>query len=321
MEKYYLGVDVGGTKIAICGSNLLEKQEGIVKYPSTYSSSGEQDFVSVLLEHIDEYIREKEENCLPAAIGFGLKDAVDSKNGIWLKCPKGNGFYSVPLSEIISDHYGIPAALDNDVHVAALAELCHGAGKEYKNFLYINIGTGLSMCAIVEGTILRGTNNYAGEAGHMVVDPEGEVCSFCGQRGCWENIASGMAISENAIKAAKLDKNTVLRDVLLEKGTITASDVFAATEKGDQTAIRISSQVIRSTVQSTCALINVFNPEAVIFGGGVMADGWLLSKARPEILKGIIPTTAKALKEISLSSLGSHDVGLLGAISLAKQAI
>ena len=196
-----------------------------------------------------------------------------------------------------------------------------GAGKLYRDFLYINVGTGLSMGAVVDGRLLRGASNYSGEAGHITVESDGEPCSFCGKRGCLENIASGGAIITLAEQLIRERPDSLLAEIYREKKKINSRDLFFAADRGDETAAALAQRVLSALTVATADLINVFNPEAVVFGGGVMSDGWLIERLKREIPGRIIKTDWEALKEITLSPLGSDQVGVLGAIVLARQEL
>lgn len=316
MKEYYLGVDLGGTKIAVCGSNYIDDKDGIMRFPSGFSVKS-ADVVKRLINSVDVYIGEKENGVLPKAIGFGLKDSVDFSEGIWNTCPSPEGFKKVAFGKLISDRYGVPVLVDNDVHAGTLAEMKYGTGIAYRNFLYINIGTGIAAGAVIEGKLMRGACNYAGEAGHFSVDPDGEYCDFCGQHGCIENIAGGKAIIRQAKKAIGGYPHSMLARIYSEKGAIYSSDVFSAADAGDEQAVIIAQRVLTGVEMLSCGLINMFNTEAVIYGGGVMSDGWLFSRLEKSVPKKIIPTNAAAIREFSLSRLGADHVGVLGAIALA----
>lgn len=320
MKEYYLGVDLGGTKIAVCGSNYLDDKDGILRFPSGFSIKS-SDIVEKLIDSVDIYIKEKEHGLLPKAIGFGLKDSVNFSEGIWNSCPSPNGFIQVAFRKMLANRFGVPVYIDNDVHAGTLAEMKYGSGTSYKNFIYINIGTGIAVGAVIDGKLLRGASNYAGEAGHFSVDANGEYCDFCGQRGCIENIAGGKAIIRQAEKAIAENPHSLLAKSYSEKGVVYSGDVFSAADGGDEAAILISQRVLRGIEILSCGLINMFNPEAVIYGGGVMSDGWLFSRLEKTVPKMIIPTTAAALREFSLSKLGSDHVGVIGAIALAEMAV
>ena len=317
MEKYYLGVDLGGTKIAVCGSNHMHEPDGIMRFPSGYHLGG-ADVAEELFDAVDTYIREKENDCLPAAIGFGLKDAVDYRQGIWHSCPDGDGFKDLPFARMATDRYAVPAVIDNDVHVGTLAEMVYGAGKAYQDFLYINFGTGVAFGAVIEGRLLRGSINYAGEVGHLSVEQGGEICPYCGQQGCLENIAGGKAIIEQATEYAQREPGSVLGQMLQEKGRLVSGDLFKACDMRDEGAEEIGERVVRAVMTASAGLINIFNPEAVIYGGGVMADGWLFSKIQERLPGMVLPVSRGALKKVALSSLGADRGGVFGAVALAR---
>ena len=319
-RNYYLGVDLGGTKVAVCASNFENAEDvsrHVLRFPSNITGS-QEELVNTLFSSIDKYVASKCGGKLPCAIGFGLKDAVDNRNGVWLKCPSSEGFSPLPLAKLVYERYGIPAYLDNDVHVATLAEQKYGAGKRYKDFLYLNVGTGIAVGAVVNGQLMRGASNYAGEIGHIAVETEGETCTFCGLPGCLENIASGQGINEITQKALVSNPSSSLQQVLEANGFIRSTDVFAAADEGDELAQEIADRVTRALAIACADAVNIFNPEAIIFGGGVMSDEWLLTRLQDLVPKYAIATSVAALRELSLSELGSDHVGVLGALSIAQ---
>lgn len=317
MSRYVLGVDVGGTKIAVCGSNHCGGQRKILRVPS-YLDNPSTRIEEHMLSAIREYIEKYENGQAPAMIGFGLKDAVDREKGIWITCPCKNGTREVNLAKHIDDALGVPSILDNDVHAATLAEMKFGAGRKYSDFLYINVGTGISMGVVVENRLLRGAGNYAGEFGHISIDPTAEKCGFCGMNGCLESIASGQAICRQAEQAAKSYPGSILAEFCRERERIDSGLVFRAADRGDAEARRIGERVLNALLLGACSAINIFNPEAVIFGGGVMSDGWIAERLFPRIADYTIPTTMEAVKEISLSDIGADYVGVIGAVLLAE---
>lgn len=316
---YELGIDVGGTKIALLASDFDDIELDIVVVPSA-THDDQQTLVESIFGAIDAYVEQRRGGTPPRAMGFGLKDAVDARRGIWLKCPSSRGFSPIALGELVRERYGCPAALDNDVHAATLAEMRFGAGKRYRDFLYMNIGTGIAVGAVCGGALVRGATNYAGEIGHISVETNGEECGFCGGWGCFENVASGEGIAELVSEGVKGAPDSALARILAREGRVTSADVFRAADAGDTLASEIAARVLRATTIACCDAINIFNPAAIIFGGGVMADGWLLRRLREEVPKHAIATSMDALEEMRLSELGSRHVGVLGALALASDA-
>lgn len=319
-EGYVLGVDLGGTKVAVCASDFEDVgsvSKSVMRVPSNVTG-GPDELVASLFSAIDAYVSERRGGVPPRAIGFGLKDAVDNRRGIWLKCPSSEGFRPLPLARLVRERYGVPAFLDNDVHAATLAEQRYGAGRRYRDFLYLNVGTGIAVGAVIDGRLMRGASNYAGEIGHISVETEGEPCTFCGLPGCLENVASGQGIDEIARRALGTHPSSALAEALARHGHVRSSDVFAAADAGDELARSIADRVTRALAIACADAVNLFNPEAIIFGGGVMSDGWLLARLRELVPRMAIATSAEALRELALSELGSDHVGVLGALSIAQ---
>ena len=320
MEDYVLGVDLGGTKIAVLGSNRIGQNDAILRVPS-HLHDYSRPIENTLIEAVESYIERYEDGVRPGMVGFGLKDYVDKSKGIWHAHPTAGGRVPLAFADLIRERCGLRAVLDNDVHAATLAEMEFGAGRKYRDFLYINVGTGLSMGAVIDGRLMRGASNYSGEAGHITVESDGEPCSFCGKRGCLENIASGGAIIELAMRIVQEQPDSLLAKLYEEKKKINSRDLFFAADQGDKAAAGLSERVLNALTVATADLINVFNPEAVVFGGGVMSDGWLIERLKRMIPERIIKTDWEALREITLSLLGSDQVGVLGAIVLARQEL
>jgi glucokinase len=221
----------------------------------------------------------------------------------------------VPLAAQILARHGLPAYLDNDVHAATTAELRFGAGRSASEFIYLNVGTGIAAGVVTHGRLVRGASNYAGEIGHLVVEPAGVPC-MCGQRGCLEPTASGGGIVEQATARALADAASLLHVGALA-GTLTAHDVFAAADAGDPAAGDIAGRAMRALGNTLVGLVNLLNPELVVVGGGVFGDGWLLPRLRDHVTTYALRNAVRALRGIIPSELSIDQVGLLGAASLA----
>jgi glucokinase len=310
MENYVLCVDLGGTKTYIARGGQDGQIEDVRRFAIDFS-----DHVIVMrqfFEAIDVYLRE---NCkelrAPLRLGIGIKGYADRRQGIWKSCIGIPNFSPVKLAEIVYEKFGVPAVVDNDVRAAALAELYYGAGKQYKDFIYYNIGTGIAIGIVSDSKLIRGSTYYAGEIGHLVTEPGGDLCP-CGQHGCLEEVASGAAILGHVQRGLSEYPQSGLRK-MYENGTLTSHTVFTLAEEGDTLAEMITKRVLRSIQISVVAITDILNPEAIIFGGGVVADGLLLPKIKEYAYKYSLKPSAQALKEICLSSLGADRVGILGA--------
>lgn len=314
MEEYLLGVDVGGTKIAVCGSNTVRDK----MYTAPSNINDYNEMLRSTHEAIAAYIQTVNQGVPPKMIGIGVKDAVDIERGIWLSSPSTKNFKSVALCRELEDRFGVPAVIDNDVHAATFAELKFGVGRRYQNFLYINVGTGIAMGAVVNGELLRGANNLGGEIGHFSVNILGEECELCHQRGCVENIAGGGAIVRRIRRIIAEHPDSLLAGICRETGSVNSRNLFLAADRGDETALRMADEIFQALLCISCGLVNTFNPSALIYGGGVMSDNWLLKRLQEEIPSHVIPLSAQALRQISAASVGSDYAGVLGAITLAQ---
>jgi glucokinase len=219
----------------------------------------------------------------------------------------------VSLGKRLSDQYGFPVALDNDVHAATLAEMDWGIGTESDDFLYLNVGTGISAGLVFNGQLVRGSKNYAGELGHMAVLPDGPLCP-CGRRGCVEPIASGGGMLARVKGQLVNFPNSILHN---QTKALTAQSIFSAADAGDPLAVRISSDAVQALSIALVNLVNLLNPEWIVYGGGTLSDGWLIGRVRRDVENQPLLMTRRSLKGILPSRLDPGQVGLLGAACLA----
>lgn len=309
-QDYVLCVDLGGTKTYIARGGKDGEIEDIRRF--TIDFSDHAIVMRQLFEAIDIYLRE---NCKglgsPVRIGMGLKGYADRSQGIWKSCLTIPKFSPVNLVDVVYKKHGIHAVIDNDVRAATLAELYFGAGKRYKDFIYCNIGTGIAIGIVSDSKLIRGSTYYAGEIGHMITETDGDQGLY-GQSGTLEGIASGAAILEHVKRGLMEYPQSSLREAY-ENGALTSHTVFTMADKGDTLAGIITKRVLKSIQISMVAITDIFNPEAIILGGGVVADGLLLPQIKEYTYNYSLPPSARALKEICLSSLGADRVGILGA--------
>jgi glucokinase len=249
----------------------------------------------------------------PQAIGIGLVGQIDPRTGTWLEAMNLPIKSPVPLARQVTDRYNIPVALDNDVHAATLAELRWGIGMESNDFIYLNIGTGVSAGLVFGGELLRGAKNYAGELGHMVVQPGGVPCP-CGRRGCLEPIVSGGGLLARVKEELVNFPQTTLRSF---GKTLTTHDIFMTAEAGDSLANKLSNDAIEALSIALTNLVNLLNPEWIVYGGGTLSDGWLMERVHANVETQPLTMIRKSLKGIVRSRLDPDQVGLLGAACLA----
>ena len=309
-EPVVIGVDVGATKIL---AGAVTRAGEILASRRSPMDGETQETTLRSIEAAIENLMQEWGGPAPLAIGIGLVGQIDSKAGIWLEAMNLPIKSPVRLGARINDRYGIPVALDNDVHAATLAEMRWGIGRESSDFIYINVGTGIAAGIVSNGRLVRGAENYAGELGHMVVQPEGPLCP-CGRRGCVEPIASGGGMLARLQELLTEFPTSTLHT---QTGAITTHSIFKAADAGDSLAIKVSNDAIQALSIGLTNLVNLLNPEWIVYGGGTLSDGWLIARVHVEVESQPLLMTRKSLRGILPSRLNPDQVGLLGAACLA----
>jgi glucokinase len=256
----------------------------------------------------------------PVGIGISAPGPVDPLAGAIVDPPNlGPTFRDVPLAPRIEEAIGLPAVLDRDTQVAALAEGRFGAAAGCDDFLYVTVSTGIGGAIVTGGRLVRGPDGTAGELGHLLVDRNGPRCG-CGMRGHLEGIASGSGIARRAREAAERGESDLLAElVLTRRSAFGARDVADAEEAGDVVAASIMEDARDAFAISCVSLTNVFNPSLIVVGGSLAAGQGerLLGPARAAIARGAFRRPA-ARVAIVPAALGD-DVGLVGALVLFEE--
>ena len=308
-EPVVIGVDVGATKILV-GVVTQTGQVIASRYAPIHRETQATTLQSIETSIVD--FLQAWQGPRPRGIGVGLVGQTDPKTGTWLQAMNLPIQSPVPLGRQLRDHFGLPVRLDNDVHAATLAEMRWGMGTESKDFIYLNVGTGIAAGLVFNGQLLRGSENYAGEFGHMVVQPEGPLCP-CGRLGCVEPIASGGGMLTRVQELLADFPDSRLRRIR----PLTAHAIFAAADLGDPLGIKISNDAIQALSIALTNLVNLLNPEWIVCGGGTLSDGWLMERVRVHVESQPLRMSRKSLKGILPSRLNPDHVGLLGAACLA----
>lgn len=254
-------------------------------------------------------------------IGIGVPGPVDFSAGTVVSPPIMPGWDCYPIIQTVQQWF--PSAnvvVDNDVNVMALGELSQGAARGVDNLIFVKIGTGIGAGIICEGRIYRGSSGCAGDIGHICVNKSGPLC-HCGNKGCLETVAAGPAIAERALLAARAGQSTILMEHYEKNGQVLhAEDVGEAAREGDALAtevIRESGQLVGDVLAS---LVNFYNPDMIVIGGGVSNLGnLLLSTIRQAVISRSLPLATRNL-QIVFSDIGS-DAGIFGAVNLALNYI
>ena len=248
-------------------------------------------------------------------IGIGLPGPVDQKKGYVVSPPIMPGWDRFPVRDRVSERYGVPCFVDNDVNIMALGEARAGMGRNVADFLFVKIGTGIGAGIISEGRIYRGVTGSAGDIGHIEIDGETRLCP-CGNRGCLEIVAGGAGIGRKGRELAETEASPELAAMLNEKGRITAAEVGLAASHGDTVSLQLVIDSGRNIGRVLAKLVNFFNPEIIVLGGGVTNLGEPFIAAIREMI--IRRSTALATTDLIVKKTGLGDkVGMIGAAALA----
>lgn len=312
-----IGIDVGGTNVKIA----LVDGEGKINYSNsvpTYAQMGYEYTVNNIKQAIRDLMKETNTDAKEIeGIGFDFPGQVDYKTGVVKLAPNIPGWINVPIAQMIEEEFNIPTRIDNDVRCAALGELKFGAGKGCENFVCITVGTGIGSGLVINGQLVRGAANAAGEIGHIKLQMNGGPICGCGDTGCLEAFASGPSIVAMAQEYLKGGKSTKFREMAGADGEITPYIVAKAAEAGDPVAKRIFEIVGTYIGMGLVSVINLLNPEKVIIGGGVAAAGDLLLDPIRKTIKERAMVVAGNSVEIVPAELG-NSAGVIGASMLVE---
>lgn len=311
-----IGIDVGGTNIKIA----LVDENGKIIYSNsvpTYANMGYEYTVNNIKQSIRDLMKETNTTEQDIeGIGFDFPGQVDYKTGVVKLAPNIPGWVNVPIAHMIEEEFHIPTRIDNDVRCAALGELKFGAGKGCENFVCITVGTGIGSGIVINGQLVRGAANAAGEIGHIKLQmKDGPLCG-CGDTGCLEAFASGPSIVAMAQEYLKGGKSAKFRE-LAGDGEITPYIVAKAAEAGDPVAKRIFEIMGEYIGMGLVSVINLLNPEKVIVGGGVAESGDLLLEPIRKTVKARAMVVQRESVEIVPAQLG-NSAGVIGASMLVE---
>lgn len=311
-----IGIDVGGTNVKIA----LVNDEGKILYSNSVPTRAEMGYeytVNNIKQAIYDLLKEtKLEPKDIQGMGFGFPGQVDYKAGIVRNAPNIPGWVEIPIAKIFEDEFHIPTRVDNDVRCAALGELNYGAGKGCENLICITVGTGIGSGLVVNGRLVRGASNAAGEIGHIKLQMNGGPICGCGDTGCLEAFASGPAIVALAEDYIRGGKSTKFRE-LANGAPITPYIVCEAAKAGDPVAQRIFTIVGEYIGIGLASVVNLLNPEKIIIGGGVADAGEYLFNPLTETLKKRAMKIAGETVEVVHAQLG-NTAGVIGASLLIE---
>jgi glucokinase len=268
ISEVYLGVDIGGTKVA--AGLVNERGEILFKTRTPMDSSGSADnALSCVRSAIDSVLFQSNLNI--RGIGVSTPGSVDLASGIVVNPYNIPCWRNFPLGPAIRDIYGLPTVVLNDANAAGLAEALWGSGTGRKLVFYATIGTGIGTAIVYGGRLYLGRTHSAGEGGHMVVNFNGPKCS-CGKSGCIETFAAGPAIArraQEAIQASPLEGKGLLETVGGDLSEIRSETVAHAWESGDPLATKILEETVDTLAIWFGNIIDLIEPDVIVVGGGI----------------------------------------------------
>ena len=308
-----VGVDLGGTKI----HTVVATPEGEVLGEDRRPTEAAEGPDAVLGRLIASIRRALASAGPPsgeiAGAGISSPGPCDPRRGVVTNAPNLPGWHEIPIARIVSEQLGVPALLENDANAACYGEFRFGAGRGHQHIVYVTLGTGIGGGIIIDGKIYEGASGAAGEVGHIIIDQDGPPCN-CGGRGCLEALASGPAIARAAQAAVEAGRSPALAQ-LAAGASLTPELVLQAAEAGDEAARQVIERAGYQLGLGLVGLLNVFDPQALILGGGLLGLGDLylepalrLARERPfaQIVADVTIVTA---------TLGER-AGALGAAAL-----
>ncbi len=309
-----LGVDMGGTKTRIA----LVDNRGRVIASHTFPTMPERGPERVFSELVSSMSCLGRSSSKAIGIGVGIAGQVEAETGVLHFAPN-LGWEDVPVRDVLSQMAGVPVEVTNDVRAATLGEWAFGAGRGYSNVVCLFVGTGIGGSMILEGRVVHGCTNTAGEFGHMVVVADGRECR-CRNRGCLEAYGGGWAIAKRARELIQEDPEggRPILDLAGDLESVTAATVVEAYREGNRVARQVIEEVVHYLSAGIAGIVNAFNPCLVILGGGVV-EGLpsLVKMVEGETKKRVLTATLKRLR-FTKASLGG-DAGVIGASLLPRK--
>lgn len=299
-----VGIDVGGTKLlGVAGDREVRRR----------TPSGGPAIVQAICEVVEELGGAD-------AVGVGVAGLVD-REGVLHMGPNLPGVIGYPFAAELRERLGVPVVVDNDATTATWGEWHLGAARGATEAVLVTLGTGIGAGHVTGGQLQRGAHGFAGEAGHMVVDPRGPQCS-CGRRGCWERFASGSGLARLARDAAFAGRAAGVVELAGgDPEAVRGEHVTEAAKAGDRGALAVLREFGWWVALGIANLVNVLDPDVVVVGGGLAEAGELLvSPVRERFSELVLAPQHRPPVRIAAAELGER-AGAVGAALLAEDVL
>lgn len=311
-----IGVDIGGTKVA---AGVVNPEGRVLRKLTRATPSTDPRLVE---DAIVEVVAELCTTHTVGAVGIGAAGWIDSDQSIVRFSPH-LAWRNEPLADRLRSRLSQPTLVDNDANAAAWAEYRFGAGRHAKVMVMVTLGTGIGGALVVNGSLFRGRYGMAGEFGHMTVVPDGHPCP-CGNRGCWEQYASGNSLVREAtamIADGHRGQSLLAHTADGDPANLTGPTITAAAMAGDPLAAELITEVGTWLGRGFANLAAALDPDLFVIGGGVShSDGLLLAPARQAFESQLAGRGFRPMAQVALAEL-RNDAGLVGAADLARHSI
>lgn len=311
---YNIGIDLGGTNIKVGvvdgDYKIVGKSNIKTNLPRPSEEIAESIVEGVRLACADAGISVSEVN----SIGIGTPGVANRNTGVVLySC--NLGFNNFGLGEILSQKLGTQVFVENDANAAAFGEVVNGAGKGYNNVVVVTLGTGVGGGIIIDGKIYTGFNFCGGELGHTVIEYNGRQCG-CGRKGCFEAYSSATALINMTKEAMEANRASKMWELVGTLEQVDGKTAFDGMRAGDKTAIDVVNTYINYLGCGLVNIVNTFQPEILLIGGGICKEGENLTKPLDEYIeRESYCIDPKRSTKLGIAKLG-NDAGIIGAAYL-----
>ena len=318
-DSSIVAVDIGGTKIMTAvfsnDGQILAKD-----VCPTIANEGVDAVIERLKSSIGNLLNQHKLSASRlAGIGIACAGGIDSASGIVVTpSPNLPGWSDLPLRDIIEERFGVDTCVLNDASSAALGEQRFGAGQGAKNLVLVTLGTGIGGGIVIDGELYLGARGSAGEIGHMTVDEGGPICG-CGNTGCLEVMASGRAVAREAIRRISQGEKSSLTEITGGMAeSITTEQVAAAAAESDSLALDVFSHAAHYLGVGLVNIVNIFNPEMIILGGGMAElDSLYVEPARKMVKERAFSISTQQISIVNAEH--GNEAGVYGAAAYAME--
>jgi len=311
-----IGVDLGGTKLL---AGVVDAELNVHhRVHRPVHGLPQRELLETVVAAVEE--ARAAVSAEVAAVGFGIPCLIDQRRGMAIMAVN-LPLVDVPFRDLMAERLGLPVEVDNDANVAALAEHRAGAARGTREAVVLTVGTGIGGGLILGGEPYRGGIGAGAELGHITIDVDGPPCQGnCPNNGCLETLASGTALAREGLRIAQEQPDSALGRAHLAGRPITGALITELAHDGDEAALAAITLIGTNLGVGIAAYLNVFNPDVVVIGGGVLAAGeLLLGPARAEAARRALPPMRDHARIVPAQF--GPEAGLIGAATLALESV